>query len=246
MPLRALLLLAALGLPLGAADRILIVADEVPAMQILADHIKAATGSESTIVSQTEMPADWASYPVMIVYIHKTIGEPAELKFIDFAKNGGNLVLLHHSISSGKRPNKFWFPFLGIRLPEGPFEQGGYKYYEGIKLEVVNLAPRHFVTTRKVKYDRKVEYQGKPLPGFELEETEVYLNHDLTTPKTLLLGLKYNDPKSGKLFMQDTAGWYEPAGKGRVFYFMAGHSKADFENPSYSQIVVNAVKFKAK
>jgi hypothetical protein len=238
--LKRLLLVLALALPLGAAGRILIVADEFPAMELLAAKIKAATGAESTIVAQTDIPADFASYPVLIVYIHKNIGEPAELKFIEFAKQGGNLILLHHSISSGKRQNKQWFPFLGIELPTTPFEQGGYKYYEGIRLEVVNLAAGHPVTTNKVVYDRKVQFEGKPYPGFELDDTEVYLNHRLTTPKTELLGLKFADAKTGKLFEQRTAGWFERAGKGSVFYFMAGHSKADFENPAYSQIVINA------
>ena len=33
-------------------------------------------------------------------------------------------------------------------------------------------------------------------------------------------------------------------GKGMVFYFMAGHSAKDFENPTYSQIIVNALTYK--
>ena len=33
------------------------------------------------------------------------MGEPAEKTFIQYAESGGKLVLLHHSISSGKRPN---------------------------------------------------------------------------------------------------------------------------------------------
>jgi type 1 glutamine amidotransferase len=95
-----------------------------------------------------------------------------------------------------------------------------------------------------VTYGRQVQYQGKPLPGFALDETEVYLNHVFTSPKQKLLGVKVTDPKSGKVYMQDTAGWYQAAEKGWVFYFMAGHSTHDFDSPAYSQIVVNAFTWK--
>jgi type 1 glutamine amidotransferase len=46
--------------------------------------------------------------------------------------------------------------------------------------------------------------------------------------------------------MQDRAGWYKPAGKGWVMYFMAGHSVRDLENPAYAQILVNAVAYQPK
>jgi hypothetical protein len=239
-------------LPLAAAEKILIVADEFPAMESLAAKLKAGVGLESEIVLQTAMPADLSRRPAVIVYIHKTIGEPAELAFIRYAKEGGKLILLHHSISSGKRPNKYWFDFLGIQLPTGDFASGGYKYYEGIEMELVNLAPGDFVTTKGMVYDRKVAYKRSDgdspeatLPGFELQDTEVYLNHIFTTPKQVLFGLKFHDAKTGKLFMQDRAGWRQRGGKGWVFYFMAGHSVKDFENVSYAQTVVNAVAWKA-
>jgi hypothetical protein len=237
--------------PLAAAEKILIVADEFPAMQVLAAKLKAETGVESDIVKQTEMPTDLSRRPAVIVYIHGKIGEPAEVAFIDYAKNGGKLILLHHSISSGKRPNRFWFDFLGIRLPTGDFEKGGYKYYEDVELDVVNLAPGHYVTTRNMVYDRKVRYTpsdgGKPettCSGFGLDDTEVYLNHVFTSPKHVLLGFHYKNAQSGKVYMQDRAGWYMRGGKGWVFYFMAGHKAKEFDNISYAQLIVNAFVWK--
>jgi len=228
--------------PAFAAD-VLIVADEIPAMEVLAKRLQSGAGAVSTIVKQDAIPADVSHYGALIVYIHKDIGEPAEKVFIQYAKSGGKLILLHHSISSGKRKNQFWLPFVGVSLPMGDVSTGGYKYYEPATIEVVNLAPDHYITKHAVTYLEKVVYKdGRSLPGFTLTGSEVYLNHVHTTPKTRLLGLKFTDP-AGKVYMQDTAGWIEKAEKGTVTYFMAGHAVSDFENPVYSQIVTNAVSF---
>lgn len=251
--LRLLLAFLLLCSSLFAANQVLIVADEVPAMQVLAGKLKAAEGVESTIVAQTEMPADLGKYSAVIVYIHGKLNEPPEKAFIEYANSGGKLILLHHSISSGKRKNKYWFPFLGVSLPDGDVSQGGYKWIEPVTLEVVNLAPKEYITTHQVKYESKVVYKSsdlggaeKPYPGFTLKDTEVYLNHTFSEPRTILLGFKYADAKSGVTYMQDRAGWYKQAGKGWLFYFMAGHTALDFENPIYGQIVVNAVVFQPK
>ncbi len=244
----ALLLLLAASL--FAAGDVLIVADEFPAMQTLAARLKAGAGVDSTIVKQTEMPRDLTRYSAMIVYIHGAIGEPAEKAFIDYAEAGGKLILLHHSISSGKRPNRYWLPFLGVTLPMGELSRGGYKYFDPIEMEMVNLAPNNFIASHQVNYEAKIAYKSpdfggveKELPGFRLADTEVYLNHVFEGERTVLLGLKFRDPKSGVTYMQDTAGWYKRAGRGIVMYFMPGHSVKEFENPTYSQILVNAVAF---
>jgi hypothetical protein len=240
MPLRWLLLI--LALPLHAATGILVVCDEVPAMETLARQVKSRVGMSSEITSQDKMPAALASYPAVMVYIHKNIDAAPEKAFIDYARNGGKLILLHHSISSGKRPNHDWFPFLEISLPTGAFESGGYKYFDPATFDVVNLAPHDYVTTHDVKYSERIDYGGKELPGFHARDTEIYLNHVFSGPRTILLGVKYTEPKSGKLFMQDTAGWYKKTEKGEVYYFMVGHRAEDFEDATYAQIIANAVE----
>jgi hypothetical protein len=246
-----LLLLLCFWPPLAAASDVLVVADEFPAMEVLARHLKAGAGVASTIVKQDAIPSDTARFSSLVVYIHRTITEPAEKAFIDYANNGGRLILLHHSISSGKRGNRWWFPFLGISLPAQEFAQGGYKYFEGIRMEIVNLAPKEYITTHRVKYPARIEYRSSDLgsaerarPGFALDDTEVYLNHVFSGERKILLGLKYHEPQSGRTYMQDRAGWYKRAGKGWVLYFMPGHSVKEFENPVYSQILVNAVTAK--
>jgi len=252
--LRYLALLGLLAvLPSVSLADVLIVADEFPAMEVVAAKLKADEQINCKIISQKDLPESLNSYQAVMVYIHKELSEKAEDAFIEYANGGGRLVLLHHSISSGKRKNPHWFPFLGVSLPEGDLAQGGYKWIEGITLNVVQLNPNHYITTNKVSYPIRCPYEsayvkpgGKELPGFALEHSEVYLNHvHKPEPRTLLLGLNYTEPKSGKTYMQDTAGWLKPADKGWVVYLMPGHTRHDFEDPAYGQIVVNAVTWKA-
>jgi hypothetical protein len=238
-------------LSLSASAEVLIVADEFPAMEVVAAKLKAEEQIDSKIISQKDLPGSLSAYQAVLVYIHRDLSEKAEDAFIDYAKQGGRLVVLHHSISSGKRKNPHWFPFLGVSLPEGDLSQGGYKWITSVTIQIVELNHNHFITTNKVVYPQSIQYattnaaaHNGMLPGFT-RESEVYLNHVHTEPHTLLLGIKYTDANSGKTYMQDTAGWLKPADKGWVVYLMPGHTKQDFEDPAYSRIVVNAVTWKA-
>jgi hypothetical protein len=246
---------AAFALLLTAISRmaladVLIVADEFPAMEVVAASLRNQEKVNSTLVSQKELPASLASFEAVVVYIHGSLAEKSEDAFISYAQGGGKLVLLHHSISSGKRKNARWFPFLEISLPEGDLSRGGYKWIEGVTVDLVNLNPSHFIMTNRVAYPVSIPYTStnaparEDMPGFRLEHSEVYLNHVHTAPRTLLMGLKYADEKTGKTYMQDRAGWIKPAGKGWVIYLMPGHTKKDFENPTYGRIVLNAVIYK--
>jgi hypothetical protein len=236
--------------PLYARD-ILIVADEFPAMEVVAQKLKAVQNLESKIINQKELPSSLKEFPAVVVYIHGALSEKAENAFIDYAENGGKLVLLHHSISSGKRKNAHWFSFLGVALPEADLSKGGYKWIEGVNFSLVNLDSHHFIMTNRVEWPERIAYSttnahppAEGLPAFRLSETEVYLNHVHTGARTLLMGLKYEDATSGITYMQDTSGWLKQAKKGWIIYFMPGHTRHDFENPAYSQIVANAVIWK--
>ena len=228
------------------AQDVLIVADEIPAMQVLSNSLKAQEGINCTIVFQTAMPASLSAFRAVIVYIHKDIDPGSERAFIDYTKNGGKLIVLHHSISSAKRKNVEWLPFLGLDLPKKEVNEGGYKYVGDITMDVVNLAPTHFITSHKITFDTVIPYtrEGqsgeKQLSGFVLQKTEAFLNHDLQKSRTILLGFKMKDT-TGKVWMQDRSAWCMPEEKGWVFYSQPGHSSTDFENPIYTQIIANAV-----
>jgi len=245
-PFRALILLLFSIARLSSAE-VLIVADEFPAMQVVATKLKSDAHIESTLLSQDKLPPTLTNYEAVVVYIHGALSEKAEDAFIDYTQTGGKLVLLHHSISSGKRKNPHWFKFLGVSLPEGDLSQDGYKWIEGISFELVNLNPNHFIMTNQIRYPEQIAYSttnvvnSSTLPGFKLAETEVYINHVHTEPRTLLMGLKFTYPTNRITYMQDRAGWLKPAGKGWIIYLMPGHTKHDFESPIYGQIVLNAV-----
>ena len=247
-----LVVFLAATLPALAGPQVLIVADEFPAMQGLASHLKTDAAAECRVVAQTNLPTTLAGFHAVVVYIHGRLLPAPERAFVDYAETGGRLVLLHHSISSGKRTNALWFPFLGVELPQKELAAGGYKWIEPADLEIVNLAPRHFVTTNAVLYSQRVVWRGTgsgadaELPGFPLPASEVYLNHQLVGAHTILLGFKYREPTTGRDWLQDTAGWYRRAGRGWVFYFKPGHTARDFENPAYARILVNAVTVPAE
>jgi len=233
----------------AVAQEVLIVADEIPAMEVLAKALQTQEGIHCKIVTQNDLPNTLADFRAIIVYIHQDLDSIPEKAFINYTKNGGKLICLHHSISSKKRNNSFWFPFLGVELPKQDVNAGGYKYVGGIDMEVVNLAPKHFITTHKIRYDSSLAYtkegttKGKRLSGFVLSNTEAFLNHNLLSPRTILLGFKIKD-QTGKVWMQDRSAWCMPVGKGWVFYSQPGHAISDFENPVYARIVINSVLYK--
>jgi hypothetical protein len=227
---------------------VLIVADEVPAMETLAKELGERAHAKATIINSKKdsLPADLAPFGAVLVYIHGALAESVEKACLSYAENGGNLILLHHSISSGKRKNAAWFSALGVTLPEGELAAGGYKYIDDANWDLVALAPKHPILVG-VKFPKTVAYTGgKKLPALPLDGTEIYLNHVLAGPRTVLLGLRYEEPKSGKLFTQDIAAWVKPLGKGQVAYFMPGHKKTDFERPDYAQMIANAISWKEK
>ncbi len=232
-----------------SAQQILMVADEFPAMEVLAKALKEQEGLDSKIIAQTELPNDLSNFQAVVVYIHKDLNAGPEEAFIQYAKKGGKLILLHHTISSGKRKNKDWFSFLGLELPQANQTAPAYKYIDDMDMDIVNLAPSHFITTHKLIYPKKITYQRegtsktKKLPGFNFPKTEVYLNHNLLSPRTILLGFKFTDPED-KEWMQDRSAWCMNAGKGWVFYSQAGHYAQDFADPTYARILANAVVYK--
>jgi hypothetical protein len=239
------LLMAALRV---TAQDILIVADEIPAMEALAKGLQRQEGLTAKIVTQPDMPATLTNFRAVIVYIHKDLDSIPEKAFVNYTQKGGKLLCLHHSISSAKRKNKLWFSFLGIDLPKKDAPEGGYQYVGDIDMAVVNLAPQHFITTHKITYPSTIAYtqedgqKEKPFPGLVLSKTEGFLNHQLLSPRTRLLGFKFTDA-SGKVWMQDRSAWCMPVGKGWLFYSQPGHAVSDFENPTYTQIIANAILY---
>ncbi len=237
-----------------AAGDVLIVADEMPQMELLVKILKTRANTTADLVTQANVPASISGYRAVFAFVHHELLESAEKPMVDYANSGGKLIVLHHSISWARAKNKYWFPFLGMRLtPPGDPEQGFYKYVSPVTYTVVNLAPGNYITSHNVKYEGKTTYKSSDLgtpeqeyPSFTLNNSEVYLNHVFTDgkDKTILMGFKWQDPKTGKVWMQDRAGWEKKAEKGWIIYLQPGHSITDFENGTYAQIVLNALEAK--
>ena len=242
-----------------AQSKVLIIQDELPQMEVLSDFItENGQNIDIGIVDQDNLPGSMSDYDAVIVYIHGKLFENTEKWIIEYTNKGGRFICLHHSISSGKAKNQNYFKFLGIRLDgtdnsrDAELPGEGYAWVDPVTLIIVNLNDQHYVTNHKIGWGKGIQYQSSDLfpemqtfPSISLPESEVYLNHKFTDgkEKTILLGLKYLDTRNNELFMQDRAGWYKKAGKGEIFYFMPGHAAIDFQNPNYSQMILNAINY---
>ncbi len=238
------------------ASTVLIVHDELPQMEVLAKFLREQGGLEVTVVDQSALPKDLSAYQAVIGYIHRVLDVPTENAIIAYTENGGRYVALHHSISSGKADNEFYFDFLGIQLDnpksaKNPVMPGeGYGYRHEVTVTLVNLNPAHYINTHNVTWGEEVAYTSSDHPSVEvaypsisLHDTEVYLNHKFTDgrEKTVLAGIRFFDDRNGQMFMQDRGAWLKKHGEGEVVYFMPGHASSDFDNNNYAQMILNAI-----
>jgi hypothetical protein len=214
-------------------NEVIIVQDEMPTVKVLSRFLREKGKLNVTVVDQKTFPQDLSAYGSVIGYIHGKLEESAEMAIIDYTKQGGRYIALHHSISSGKAKNKCYFDFLGIQLDKGsqsknPVEPGqGYGWVEGedIVLTLVNLNPRHYITNHRIQWGDTISYTSSDQPSVEraypaitLPHTEVYMNHKFIDgrEKSVLCGFKFLDKRNKQLFMQDRAVWLKQYGKGDI------------------------------
>ncbi len=106
---------------------VLIIQDELPPIKVLADFLQEKDRLSVTIRDQASLPGDLSGYRAVLVFIHRDLQETTEKAIIDYTQEGGRLICLHHSISSAKAANKFYFGFLGVQLDKGPMAAGGIR-----------------------------------------------------------------------------------------------------------------------
>ena len=231
-------------------EKVLIVADEWPQMEVLATFLKENGSYEVAEAEQDKLPDDLSGYSAVFQFVHGKLDDESARSLIEYSEDGGRLVVMHHGISSGKAKTKGWLPFLGMKLDRDGDAANRYEWIHDVTLTFVNLNPKHYITSHDVHYEAEVEYQSSDRPSppaavqaILFKNSEVFLNHQFTDgrEKTVLFGFAYTDAKTGKTYMQDRSGWFKPAGNGYVFYFQPGHVTADFENPNYCQILMNCL-----
>ncbi len=246
-------------------NKILIIQDELPQIEALAPKLQSNIPHDVTVVDQSALPEDLSIYSAVLLYIHGELYRETEMAVINYTHQGGRLIVLHHSISSGKVKNEFYFDFLGIHLDNpgqsrNPVKPGGgyawrNKASDGgeITLTLVNLDPIHYITNHGIQWPDTIRYTPSDFPSTEgrypslsLESSEIYLNHKFTDgrEKTVLMGLKYFDDRNQTLFMQDRAGWIKKSGEGEIAYLMPGESVSDYEHPAITRMILNAIVWK--
>lgn len=241
-----------LGVSPAKTSRVLIIQDELPQIQVLEKFLRRNSNLSVTIADQSSMPGDLSPYKAIIVFVHRDLNEDTEKSIIEYTRNGGRLICLHHSISSGKAQNKFYFDFLGMRLDKGPMEDGGYKW-KNSSWSLVNLNSKHFIINSDVEWDENIVYTPSDYPSSTGtypsitlgDDSEVFVNHKFIDgrEKTVLCGIVYRDVETGKTYMQDRGAWIKKQGKGTIVYFMPGHCVSDYENKNVTQIILNAVRW---
>jgi hypothetical protein len=248
------------------ADRVLIVTDESDRMRPLAAYLKAEGGIDSVIVDyaglaedERVLPGNLSEYGALVGYIHGDLNERTEIGIIEYTRNGGRFVAVHHMVSSGKKKNRHYFRFLGvhmddIELAREPSEPDShYMWREPVEKVVVNLAPGHYITSRGISWPETVDFDPTDVPGagsrrypaITMRRTEVYSNVKRTdgNEKTLLLGYIYTDDRNGVSHSQAIDGWIKPADEGHVVYLQPGHFVEEFTDTGniLNQLILNAV-----
>lgn len=236
------------------SESVIIVADEWPQMDILKHFLQQEGGYDVSSAEQTAMPENLADFYAVFMFVHGQFESAAADRMIDYVKNGGRLVIMHHGISSAKRAVPQWMDFLGVLLPEKSQDPvNPFIYFHDVEYELVNLNPNHYITSHEVSWPVKTEYQSSDSPSrsreyaaWPMTGSEIYLFHNFTDgrEKTVLCGFKFIDPKTGTVYMQDRGAWYKPSGKGWIFYFQPGHTSAEFQERNYCQMILNCLTWK--
>jgi len=250
----------------ASSKQLLLIHDNITVGMPLVEFLKVKGGFTTTVVDQAHLPADWSGYRAVLGYVHKNLEEPTEQAIISYTEHGGRFVALHHMISSGKAENKYYFKFLGIQLDSPkdspkPVDPGaGYGWYNGprtpdgketgISYTLIKLHPTHFIVTHDVNWGPPVTYQSSDAleppaeyPAIVMPRAEAYMNHKFTDgrAKTVLCGMKFTDPRTGKIFEQDRAAWFKDYGAGKIFYFQPGHFIEEYLDPNICQMILNAI-----
>lgn len=231
----------------GKQIKILIVADQWSPMDLLAERLIEHRNCLIQKSKEDQIDPDLSGFDFVIVYVHEILPADTERALICYATDGGSLIVLHHSIASAKMNNPEWLDFLGIQLFPRDHKEYPWGVLNDTTHTIVNLCPGHFLTSNGMNYmetttfhsEYDTIYQGV-YESFDLHHTEIFLNQRFVGDQhNILFGFSTENGSR----MQPTGGWYKNAGKGRVFYYQAGHSVSDFENQNFLQIFLNTLKW---
>ena len=169
--------------------------------------------------------ADPATFDAVIFYdMPRDIKDEEKIVFRKLVKDGKGLLFLHHSICSYQDWNDYK-------------SYTGGKYYEKMKDEAFGVSTyRHDVKFR-IQILEKSHPITRGVKDFEILD-EVYGNLEVLPGVQPLLAT--NHPLSNKII-----GWTFQKENSRVVYIEPGHDKNAYSNPSYQQLIRQAIIFAA-
>ena len=236
-----LVLLSAIGLAADAATdasgklRVLVITgghdfEKEPFFKVFQDNpdiaFKAVEHPNAHALLKAEAAAQ---YDVLVCYdMHQEITDEAKADFIARLKEGKGLVVLHHAIACYQQWPEYW-KIIGARYylqktTVDGVEKARSAYKHGVNFQVHVADPTHPVT-RGVK-------------DFELHD-ETYRLFDVAPECHTLLTTE--EPASNKVI-----GWAKTYENARVVYLQSGHDHLAYENPSFQQILRQAIRWTAK
>ena len=167
-------------------------------------------------------------YDVIVLYnFAQTITPKQQTNFVKLLERGVGLVILHHA--NDAYPNwALYHDISGVESHFGPWRQNGVQtaasgFKGGVKFNIHVADPNHPITRGLHDYDA-------------LDET--YCRRTFSHENHLLLTT--DEPSSDK-----PIGWVRTFRKSRVFYIQSGHDEQMYQNPTYREIVVRAIRWSA-
>lgn len=179
--------------------------------------------------AQALLKADAAKdFDVLVLYdMHQEITDEAKADFLARLKEGKGLVVLHHAIADYQQWPEY-AKIIGARYYlEKTVVHGVEKprsaYKHGLHF-TIHVADGKHPVTRGVK-------------DFEIHD-ETYNLFDVAKDCHVLLTT--DEPESNKVI-----GWAKTYGRARIVYLQSGHDHFAYENPSYQQILKQAIRWTA-
>ncbi len=174
-------------------------------------------------------PESAKDFDVLVLYdMWQNATDEAKADLVAFLKSGKGLVSLHHSIANYQK----W--------PEWNRIVGGRYYLEKTVVDGVTKPPS--IWKHDVKFRVHVADPNHPVTrgvtDFEIRD-ETYGLFDMGPESRVLLTT--DEPTSAK-----NIGWAKTYGPARVVYLQLGHDHFAYENPHYSRLVRQAIRWVAK
>ena len=169
------------------------------------------------------------SWDILVTYdMHQEISDEAKKDFVDRLNDGKGLVVVHHSIGSYQKWPEY-SKIIGARYylektTVDGVEKARSAYKHGMHFKIHVVDPNHPVT--------------RGVTDFEIHD-ETYNLFDVAKDVHPLLTTE--EPESNRII-----GWAKTYGAARVVYLQSGHDHFAYENPSYQQILKQAIRWAGK